>query len=115
MVFPGWEHWHRGAKTKAYTWAVLGTITLVGTLQSLVRTQIKYDEYLDEKNADQLPKKYASYNDVYISQYYWAYGLALIWISSHIDAVFFTENKKLEIVIKNPRQNHVAIGINIKL
>jgi hypothetical protein len=38
-----------------------------------------------------------------------------VWIASHIDAVFFTENKNIQIVMKNTDPHRIILGINIEL
>jgi hypothetical protein len=114
LLFPGWEQWHRGASTKAYTWAALGTITLAGTIQSVIRTSIKHQEYLDEKDPARVKMRYKDYNDLYKSQYYWAYSLATVWIASHIDAVFFTKDKSLEISLENFQQKRMGLALTVR-
>ena len=93
----------------------LGTITLAGTVQALVRTSIKHEAYLDEENPARLAKKYREYNDVYQSQYYWAYSMLAVWIASHVDAVFLTENKNIQIVTQSTNPDVISLGININL
>ena len=115
LVFPGWEQWHRGSRIKGYSWMALGTITLAGTVQALVRTSIKHEAYLDEEDPVRLKKKYHEYNDVYQSQYYWAYSMLAVWIASHVDAVFLTENKNIQIVTQSTNPDVISLGININL
>jgi hypothetical protein len=114
LVFPGWEQWHRGAETKAYMWAALGTITLAGTIQSLIRTSLKHQDYLDEKDPARVQEKYDAYDKVYKSQYYWAYSLAAVWIASHIDAVFFTQKRNIEFTVDDLSQDGILLGIKVE-
>jgi len=113
LIFPGWEQWNRGAKIKAYTWAALGTITLSGTIQSIIRTSSKKQIYLDEKNPKKIKAKFDSYNDVYQSQFYWAYALSAVWVVSHIDAVFFTAPKNTSLVIIPDANKDITLNLVI--
>ncbi len=113
LVFPGWEQWNRGAKTKAYTWAALGAITLAGTVQSLIRTSSKRQIYLDEENPDKIKTKFSSYNSTYRSQFYWTYALSAVWVTSHIDAVFFTNHENKFIVIMPGPNKEVSVNIAV--
>jgi hypothetical protein len=114
LVYPGWEQWHRGAKTKAYTWVALGTLTLAGTVQSLFRTSAAHTAYLDETSPGKIKSKFRTYNDLYRSQYYWAYALTTVWIASHLDAVFFTEPSKMSLVIQPGPQNGISLDLKFR-
>ncbi|MCB0270938.1 MAG: hypothetical protein KDE52_06830 [Calditrichaeota bacterium] len=93
LVFPGWEQWHRGKKTRGAVWGVAGAVVLGGTVRAVLDSRNKKDEYLAETDPVRALEKYDDYNSAYQSQFYWAYSLAGIWIASHLDAVFFSEPK----------------------
>lgn len=93
LIFPGWEQYRRGYKLKGITWAVLGTATIAGTVQSVLTTRSRFDTYIDETNRNLLEERYNSYNNAYQSQFYWGYALASVWLASHVDAIFFSQVK----------------------
>lgn len=104
LVFPGWEQLHRGYTFKGTLWAVAGSGCLVGLVQSIIRTNQKNDDYLNATIPEVVSQKYEEYNRLYQSRYYWAYGLAAVWLASHVDAMFFSPIKSpayLSFEIKN--------------
>ncbi|MEZ4763611.1 MAG: hypothetical protein R3C26_10560 [Calditrichia bacterium] len=48
LVFPGWEQWHRGKKTRGAVWGVAGAVVLGGTVRAVLNSRNKKDEYLAE-------------------------------------------------------------------
>lgn len=100
LVFPGWEQWHRGHRVKGALWAGVGVLTLAGTAQSIVRSRGLRDDYLNETDPQQIPQRFQEYRDVYQSQFYWSYALLACWLSAHVDALFFTNDR-----------NPVSIGV----
>lgn len=112
-LVPGWEQWQQGAKTKAYIWGSLGAITLVGTTQAIIRTAAQRQKYLDAREASKVSREYDSYNALYQTQYYWAYGMAAVWLGSHLDTVFFTTQKNVDLTIQPDNQTGLALSLNI--
>jgi len=93
LVFPGWEQWHRGYRVKGALWAVAGAGCLAGIVQAVIRTGQKKQEYEDAVGADEIYAKYGEYNRLYQSQFYWSYAFIAVWLSSHLDALFFSPLK----------------------
>ncbi|RMF56787.1 MAG: hypothetical protein D6748_12660 [Calditrichaeota bacterium] len=93
LIFPGWEQYHRGYRWKGALWMTAGTGCLVGTIQAVFRTRQAKQDYEKATNPDDITATYNRYNRLYQSQFYWSYALIGVWISSQIDAYFFSPNK----------------------
>ncbi|MCB9059743.1 MAG: hypothetical protein H6627_14350 [Calditrichae bacterium] len=113
VTFPGLEQWHRGAKTKGLIWGAAGLVTLTGTLQAVIRTASSRQEYLDAADTQAATNKYKSYNDLYRSQYYWAYGLCVVWIANYFDAVYLTENLPAAVSFGMMDQQTAAVTLRV--
>lgn len=93
LVFPGWEQWRRGYRMKGALWTAAGAGCLAGIVQAVIRTGQKKQEYEDAVGVDEIRAKYDEYNRLYQSQFYWSYAFILVWLSSHVDALFFSPLK----------------------
>ncbi|MGH1366309.1 MAG: hypothetical protein ACRBF0_22300 [Calditrichia bacterium] len=113
LVFPGWEQYRRGYKIKGIVWATMGVISITGTGQSILNTQTRFDEYINETDRALLESRYNTYNDSYQRQFYWGYALASVWLSSHIDAIFFSQIKDESISIQ-PNLSTSSVGLTIR-
>jgi tetratricopeptide (TPR) repeat protein len=89
LIFPGWEQWHRGYSVKGVLWIMAGTGCLAGVVQAVIRTDQKKQEYEEAVDTDEIRTKYDEYNRLYKSQFYWSCAFIAVWLSSHIDALFF--------------------------
>jgi tetratricopeptide (TPR) repeat protein len=93
LIFPGLAQWHRGYRLKGALWMAAGTGCLAGLAQAVIRTQDKKREYEAAASPEEIAVLYNEYNRVYQSQFYWAYAYMAVWLSSHIDALFFSPVK----------------------
>ncbi len=115
LVFPGWEQWHRGYKKKGTMWALLGTATLVGLGQSIAETRSRRDAYRAERDPALIPQKFDAYNRMFKTQFYWGYGLAAVWLGSHMDALLFSPVKRGTQVAVQPYLAAPGITLSLRL
>ncbi|NIT51175.1 MAG: hypothetical protein GWO41_00030 [candidate division Zixibacteria bacterium] len=93
LVFPGWEQWHRGYRWKGALWIAAGTGSFAGLIQAIIRTHRQKQDYEAADDPEVISARYEKYNRLYQSQFYWAYGFAAVWLSSHIDGLIFSPVK----------------------
>jgi len=103
LVFPGWEQWHRGYRLKGGLWMAAGVGCLAGIVQAVVRTNQKKQDYENATEPDDIRAEYNEYNRLYQSQFYWSYAFIAVWLSSHIDALFFSP-------LKSPHQLSLTLN-----
>ena len=72
VLFPGWEQWHRGYKTKGTVLATLGMVTLGGFLYSVTQTHTNRGRYREANQPEIIQSLYSDYNSFYKRQYYFA-------------------------------------------
>ena len=89
LIFPGWEQLHRGYSLKGGIFAGAGIAGIAGLIQSVIHTRSAYDDYRNAVAPDDITHRYDTYNRLYKSQFYWSYACLAIWITSHLDALFF--------------------------
>ncbi len=93
LVFPGWEQYHRGYRWKGAIWMTAGAGCLVGITRALIRTHRAKQDYEQATKPDDISAKYHRYNNLYQSQFYWSYALIGVWVTSQVDAFFFSPHK----------------------
>lgn len=91
VVFPGWEQWHRGYRTKGLVLAGAGALSLAGAVHSMIRANQKKDQYNSATNPQRIRTLYDDYNQYYTRTYYFAYGFIAIWAISQIDVALWSE------------------------
>lgn len=102
LLYPGWEQIHRGYSLKGALFAAGGTACLIGFARAVIRTNQKQKDYENATTPGKITAYYNDYNKLYKSQFYWSYAYIAIWLSSHIDALFFSP-------AKSPRTMAVSI------
>lgn len=114
LVFPGWEQWRRGYHAKGALWAGAGVVCAAGIVQAVIRTgQVKKD-YENAIEPDGIRARYRDYNRLYQSQFYWSYAFIGVWLSSHIDALFFSPLKSPRQISLNLDPTYPAITLSIQ-
>lgn len=114
LIFPGWEQWHRGYRAKGALWITAGAGCLAGIVQAVIRTGQKKQDYEDAVEGDEIRAKYAEYNRLYQSQFYWSYAFIAVWLSSHVDALFFSPLKPVNKVSLNFPSSYPGLTVTFR-
>lgn len=113
LVFPGWEQWHRGYRSKGALWAGAGVVCAAGIVQAVIRTGQAKDAYENALEAEDIRARYRDYNRLYQSQFYWSYAFIGVWLSSHIDALFFSPLKSPRPISLNLHPTQPAVTLSL--
>lgn len=114
LVFPGWEQWRRGYRAKGALWAGAGVVCIAGIVQAVIRTGDAKEEYENALEAGEIRDRYQDYNRLYQSQFYWSYAFIGVWLSSHIDALFFSPLKSPRQISLNLHPTQPAVTLSIQ-
>lgn len=93
FLFPGWEQWHRGYRTRGILLATTGLGLSAGWIYSALMAEKKKDEYVGASNPAQISALYDSYNSHYRRQYYIGYAFAALWLLSQADLTLWSREK----------------------
>jgi hypothetical protein len=92
-LFPGWEQFNRGYKTRGTLLTLLGVGSLSGLVYSIVKADQTEQSYLDAADPAQAADLYQNWNTHYKNQYYFGYAVALIWAVSQVDLLLWSTPK----------------------
>ncbi len=90
LVFPGWEQWHRGYRTRGAILGGAALASLVGLGYAIVQTQQKKQDYQDASDSESADRLYDEYNRFYRQQFYFSYAFVATWILSQIDLTLWS-------------------------
>jgi hypothetical protein len=91
ILFPGWEQWHRGYKTKGIVLSTFGLVNLGGFVYSVIQTQRNKGRYQEANQPEVVQSLYSDYNSFYRQQYSFAYGFAAVWAFSQMDLLLWSK------------------------
>lgn len=91
ILFPGWEQWHRGYKTRGAVLASAGIISLSGLVYSVYQTRHKKADYRNATSPDKITTYYETYNRSYQRQFYFGYALVASWLFSQLDLQIWSQ------------------------
>lgn len=91
FVFPGWEQWHRGYKTRGAVLASAGVLSLSGLVYSVYQTRHKKADYRNAGSPDRISTYYDEYNRSYQRQFYFGYALVATWLFSQVDLQIWSQ------------------------
>ncbi|UCF64688.1 MAG: hypothetical protein JSW33_02305 [bacterium] len=117
MLFPGWEQWHRGYKTKGISLAFGGLATITGAVISIIQTEQRRDAYQQETDPNLIPPLYDTYHDAYQRQFYFGYAFVAIWAFSQFDLAVWSQdqlNLKASITPDSRNMFYPAVHLNLR-
>ncbi len=93
FLFPGWEQWHRGYRTRGALLGAAGVISLGGFIYSVVQTGQKKSAYESATDPARAAELYQQYNRFYRNQFYFGYAFFATWAFSQVDLTLWSHPK----------------------
>lgn len=117
LFFPGWGQIYAGETTKGWIMLVGSTGLLGSVIYTVVETNKREELYMNETNADLIPERYSSYNDMYKMRNLLIGAYAALWLYSQIDILLFGDNLPDDILSLQKQNNghHPNIALSLKL
>lgn len=116
LVFPGWEQWHRGYRTRGILLSSAGLASIGGLIYSAIMTKQKKNKYLNAEQPDVVAKLYDEYNTHYQRQYYFGYTFVALWAISQIDLAFWSHPKiSLKVSFFSPEHKNIYPVASLKI
>ncbi|MCX8010404.1 MAG: hypothetical protein N3A61_04575 [Ignavibacteria bacterium] len=93
LIFPGWGQLYLGQTTKGLILLSSAIVSYSGLVYSIIETNKREKQYLNEIDESLIPQRYKEYNNSYKLRNVFIISSALIWVFSQFDLLFFDSMK----------------------